>query len=503
MRRGSGGTLPEVLRGDPPERPAKPPRPEVTLELETITPVIGGGVETGEPDPMEAVRGASVRGVLRWWWRSLYLGPPGRGATTDIHRSLLREEARLWGGVGLGEETASGTGAWSSCVRIRVEVEDPGRELAAGFHEAVGGKLRSLPRWSVGSNLGYALFPLQRTFEERQQHTGGGSMPTRPVREGIRFRLYVELDVERFEERGRKERAADLERTERNGMRELLATLWAWSAFGGLGARTRRGFGSLKLRRMEIANRGGVDEKQWRAAFGGPQAGEIVDLQRWLTRAGGLCEPRPGRLWPPRLFVGQPRSTAAEAHDEIVGHLAELRQGRGVGRARGGQRPGQSHWPEAHLLRKLSTATGFEHHPPDDADQWGAPRAAFGLPLEMQFKGRSDRQANARISLLPGEGSRWPSPLLLRVLPTDRGFCPALLILNLEPPRKVRVEFTAGAARARQPDSVDVVSATGAQEPIAQLLRDAEGNAVESFASWLTQEHRFREVVLVGGTDRA
>ena len=129
--------------------------------------------------------------------------------------------------------------------------------------------------------------------------------------------------------------------------------------------------------------------------------------------------------------------------------------------------------------------------------------AAFGLPLEMQFKGRSDRQANARISLLPGEGSRWPSPLLLRVLPTDRGFCPALLILNLEPPRKVRVEFTAGAARARQPDSVDVVSATGAQEPIAQLLRDAEGNAVESFASWLTQEHRFREVVLVGGTDRA
>ena len=140
MRRGSGGTLPEVLRGDPPERPAKPPRPEVTLELETITPVIGGGVETGEPDPMEAVRGASVRGVLRWWWRSLYLGPPGRGATTDIHRSHLREEARLWGGVGLGEETASGTGAWSSCVRIRVEVEDPGRELAAGFHEAVGGR---------------------------------------------------------------------------------------------------------------------------------------------------------------------------------------------------------------------------------------------------------------------------------------------------------------------------------------------------------------------------
>lgn len=91
MRRGAETDLPRVLRSDPPEQPRRRSLPGATVILETITPVIGGGTQAGEPDRLEPVRGASVRGQLRWWWRSLYAprdADPGE---------ILKRESRLWG----------------------------------------------------------------------------------------------------------------------------------------------------------------------------------------------------------------------------------------------------------------------------------------------------------------------------------------------------------------------------------------------------------------------
>lgn len=51
-----------------------------------------------------------------------------------------------------------------------------------------------------------------------------------PVKEGVAFRLRLRFP----------EKVGEL-----NFWEELEAALWAWETFGGIGARTRRGFGAL------------------------------------------------------------------------------------------------------------------------------------------------------------------------------------------------------------------------------------------------------------------
>ena len=38
--------------------------------IRLVTPLFGGGIEPGEPDPSLPIRGASIRGQLRFWWRT-------------------------------------------------------------------------------------------------------------------------------------------------------------------------------------------------------------------------------------------------------------------------------------------------------------------------------------------------------------------------------------------------------------------------------------------------
>ena len=56
-----------------------------------ITPLFGGGVEPRAPDPVTVIRGASIRGHLRFWWRFCMAH---RFATTA---ELKAAEDLLWG----------------------------------------------------------------------------------------------------------------------------------------------------------------------------------------------------------------------------------------------------------------------------------------------------------------------------------------------------------------------------------------------------------------------
>lgn len=42
---------------------------ERTYTIQVGTPLFGGGVEAGDPDPITPIRGTSIRGHLRHWWR--------------------------------------------------------------------------------------------------------------------------------------------------------------------------------------------------------------------------------------------------------------------------------------------------------------------------------------------------------------------------------------------------------------------------------------------------
>ncbi|MCB0307629.1 MAG: type III-B CRISPR module RAMP protein Cmr1, partial [Calditrichaeota bacterium] len=73
-------------------------RSTLTLDLETVTPVLGGSAVAGSPDRIEGVRPSSIRGSLRFWWRAL------QASTDRISEGgpgvLFEEESNLWGGLG-------------------------------------------------------------------------------------------------------------------------------------------------------------------------------------------------------------------------------------------------------------------------------------------------------------------------------------------------------------------------------------------------------------------
>src|SRR5205085_1302593 len=67
----------------------------------------------------------------------------------------------------------------------------------------------------------YAAFPLQHSEEELRQMMP----PSKKVRDNVNFRLTISFPSNRKD--------------------DVAAALWAWETFGGIGARTRRGFGAL------------------------------------------------------------------------------------------------------------------------------------------------------------------------------------------------------------------------------------------------------------------
>ncbi len=459
------------------------------LELRSITPILGGGVHSFEPDVVDTVRVPGIRGQLRWWWRALF--HPLEGESSAAADALFARESKLWGGVGVGGEGASDGPGLRSRVRVHAEIVKRGTVEPAGVHAFEQGRLKTLPNWTIGRGLAYALFPLQREKSERDCHAAkapGRDMETGSVRTGLAFRLRVDLIG-----------GASGETSAASDVQQVLGSIWAWLFLGGLGARTRRGFGALELASpIELDPAAGLDAERWKRLFAGP---EESGVSGWLEELGRLASPV-GIAWPFQILMGGPRTDVGVAHGEIVECLKTFRQARNVGREPGGERPGTSRWPEAHLLRALETSGAVfgAHAPPADvvekakSGQVGAPRAAFGLPIQMKFKDAADTPANA--TLQPANAKRWPSPLLLRPLRLAGGrYLPAAIFLPLPPPDQVEIEYDNDKKAKR---SVPVARWEGARATIETYLKPAGGRALQAFAAWLVKERGYKSVSIAG-----
>src|SRR5258708_2550387 len=119
--------------------PPCPPPPEMVLaerypgkqrdlfEIDVITPLFGGGVEARTNDPVTIIRGSSIRGHLRFWWRAT------RGRSLPDLAALRKREGEIWGTPEVPSE-----------VTIEVEIRNAGREETTGPSHPV-----------------YAVFPFQ------------------------------------------------------------------------------------------------------------------------------------------------------------------------------------------------------------------------------------------------------------------------------------------------------------------------------------------------------
>jgi CRISPR-associated protein Cmr6 len=198
--------------------PGLPPsRKEFTTTLELVTPAFLAGASQ-QPDDCD-LRSATLRGLLRWWWRTMHAG------FVDV-ATLRRMEALVWG------DTKQG-----GAVRIelrRVKVTQPQkyakRSLAdMGPAEKKGDYgIPGLDPQKTTQGLWYASYGMDDKGKPRWYLDPGSSWECR-------------LTV-----RGSVNGA-----TENDLIEQGIAALWLLCQYGGVGAKSRKGFGSLSATSLD------------------------------------------------------------------------------------------------------------------------------------------------------------------------------------------------------------------------------------------------------------
>lgn len=367
-------TFPETLPVE------KPDWTKTTRVYKVITPLWGGGVVANVNDPVTLIRGSSIRGHLRFWWRAL------RGNSNGSTISEMREkENSIWGSTKVPSQ-----------VKISVNVTNTGTPFQP---ESI--LLPTHPRYKRITDVGdmnskdaYVTFPLRLTPDERRAHKDPASLT-----ENVQFSLVVEYPDDVGE--------------------EVEAALWAWQTFGGIGARTRRGMGAI-----ECIQVGKIPQLPQSANDFQKSVSE--NLKKWIVVgdfAAGV--PHLSRGLNYKLTGKQDYITGIEALRKIIDKYKNFRQSR-PGRNR-------SHWPEPDLIRACFPGMTFRHKIAHHV-HGKAPRAVFGLPLIIHFKHYMEGEQDPEETTIQGVGGidRLASPLIIRPVHLSSGFAGMAVLLEWE-----------------------------------------------------------------------
>lgn len=438
--------MPQPPASRPPKgtraRVGGPDRQTITLSLQTVTPILGGGYATRSLDEVSFVRASAIRGHLRFWWRALFAGQGGG-------QSLYAREGALWGRAG---DDAGG--------RSEVELVVTPDESTFNIDSS---------QIALNQPGAYALWPA------RGQQGGPAAPRWSP---GAQFELRLVCPAAR--------------------MAEVRQTLAAWILFGGIGGRTRRGAGSLTLSAANpLALPAVMSLPAIQASFGanvfaplGPASdvprlagatlvvGTSANAQNaWATALAWLREFRQG--------------PAPQAYDN---HFARC----------GGEpanRPGRSNWPEADKVRHLLNTYPQAHQPRHNAAPvW--PRAGFGLPIIARFQQMRREGGYHNPPEPPGFELRWArgpqvfdrlaSPLIVKPVALAGGaFAPCALWLNRAFPVNGQVGlFAHGNLRPGSLAPFDHLVAAGDAPLYAPLNQPnppngGQGHLQAAFNDWL------------------
>lgn len=347
----------------------------LTRKYELITPLFGGGVKAGEVDTKNPIRGTAVRGHLRFWWRATRGGQFGG----DLSEMKARED-EIWGSTeGVSKITIVVT---ESTIGRPYQATYRGDEVNVG---------------DPNSPLGYVAFPLRES---------GGQ-----VYEDVSFTLQIECP--------KKYRP------------DLKAALWAWETFGGIGARTRRGFGALHCTDVQLR----IDDKKfsnknwvWSYSSQNSKTEIITYIREFVINLNFPDDVSCLDQNANRTHTTPAVENKETAWEILIDSLKKFRQNRAPD-AQG--RPfGRNRWPDPDAIRELTNqslkARGHDTpvytHP--DIDQ-KFPRAAFGLPIVFEFhprqRGVTANTDPITTELKPMDYQRRASRLILRPLKCSDG----------------------------------------------------------------------------------
>ncbi len=336
---------------------------EITLHLKTITPYFGGGYEPRQIAEDYPVRAASIRGHLRFWWRAT------AGAQYNTPQALHDAESKLWGSAAKPSKNGEIEGGPGKVSLIVTRYRGDDKVRCAEYVPTPKGGLRV----DFDKYPGYALFPFQGEAKDGKVITQPDfCIPSLDFHMGISF-----------------------PNTFRN---EIESALAMWIKYGGVGARTRRGCGSLQSN---------FDVQAVLATYVSSLEYPVISGSKYVV----------GRLY----------DTSLEAWKEAITVYSRFRQQR----KRGDNRPGRSYWPEPDSIRRISRRASRGHEPQHEV-QLGFPRADLGLPIIFHFKDK--KYGDPEDTNLEGfvEGlSRFASPVITKAVPLGNGkYAPLVLILN-------------------------------------------------------------------------
>lgn len=185
---------------------------------ELITPLFGGGVEPNTPDPVTTIRATEIRGHLRFWWRAT------RGGQFATIEELKAKEDEIWGAAAKFDK--EGKIIAGPSVNLKVEMKDIKKLEYIPTYQICTDKNNEFVANYVAKEYApeYFCFSLKPSKETIQNM--GCDTPIHNLVGNVKFKLELTLKNEFFE--------------------DVNAALWAWETFGGVGARTRRGFGAVK-----------------------------------------------------------------------------------------------------------------------------------------------------------------------------------------------------------------------------------------------------------------
>lgn len=178
-----------------------------TLTLETPAFLAGALQEAGDCD----LRPATLRGLLRWWWRTMHAGH------LSTHQ-LLKLERLIWG-------AASGSGDADVPSAISISLEKTGAASPVLYRKqdvvnAHGLKKANRPK----ANWGIAYVSYGMDERDRSRYY---------IPDGSGWKLTILAKP-----------AGKL--TSQQVLEQAKAALWLLTNFGGVGSKSRKGFGSLK-----------------------------------------------------------------------------------------------------------------------------------------------------------------------------------------------------------------------------------------------------------------
>lgn len=342
----------------------------ITLSFELLTPAFLGGATPRQIDPYMPLRPSAVRGALRAWFRIAAASVLWPTENTPQACSRMIDDLRT-----LEQRLFGSTRSASPLVVLPAD----GGSLLQYAREGVP----DAKEWPGLRYLGYGLFDgraPEALVTDKQS-------PRIDLRMG--FRRPVTPEVRRI----------------------IASTAWLWLHFGGLGARTRRGFGSMHLVAQE-----GIEAPEHLLRQPADRK-ELIDklLQGldWVTEVYKEALPR---------LTTHPLLTGAGPH-------LELRTLDGIGTVtvlppdcssplEALERAGRHYRNFRSTVQRntLGLPPLPDYHAVKGAIQRNAApktveRAAFGLPLPFYFRSLG----GAKTTILPDEGDRLGSPLHFRV----------------------------------------------------------------------------------------